>query len=89
MAAKEKESFEEAKFMKELVHLRDTQEAIQSLSAWCLKNKKSAYKIARCWLKVIKKGNNFKISIFDFGIMFNRLRYLVLFPCIFVDLLKS
>ena len=44
--------------MKELVHLRDTQEAIQSLSAWCLKNKKSAYKIARCWLKVVKKGNS-------------------------------
>ena len=54
--ASAKDSFEEAKFMKELVHLRDTQEAIQSLSAWCLKNKKSAYKIARCWLKVVKKG---------------------------------
>lgn len=50
-----KDSFEEAKFMKELIHLRDTQEAIQTLSAWCLKNKKSAYKIARCWLKCIKK----------------------------------
>ena len=56
--ASAKDSFEEAKFMKELVHLRDTQEAIQSLSAWCLKNKKSAYKIARCWLKVVKKGNS-------------------------------
>ena len=50
-----KDGFEETKFMKELIHLRDTQEAIQSLSAWCLKNKKSAYKIARCWLKVVKK----------------------------------
>lgn len=57
-----KDGFEETKFMKELIHLRDTQEAIQSLSAWCLKNKKAAYKIARCWLKVVKKGT--KNSIF-------------------------
>ena len=56
MSSGTKDSFDDARFMKELVHLRDTQEAIQSLSAWCLKNKKSAYKIARCWVKVIKKG---------------------------------
>lgn len=49
------EKFEEARFLRELVHLKDTQESIQSLSAWCLRNRKSAYKIARCWLKVIKK----------------------------------
>lgn len=59
-----KDSFEEAKFMKELIHLRDTQEAIQTLSAWCLKNKKSAYKIARCWLKCIKKGKICLLAIF-------------------------
>jgi len=41
--------------MKDLVHLRDTQDAIQGLSAWCIKNRKAAYKIARCWLKCIKK----------------------------------
>ena len=46
------------KFMKDLVHLRDTQESIQGLSAWAIKNRKAAYKIARCWLKCIKKGNN-------------------------------
>ena len=50
--------FEETKFMKDLVHLRDTQESIQGLSAWAIKNRKAAYKIARCWLKCIKKGNN-------------------------------
>lgn len=55
MSSNSKESFDDVKFMKELVHLRDTQEAIQSLSAWCIKNKKSAYKIARCWVKVTKK----------------------------------
>ena len=65
--ANSKDNFEEAKFMKELVHLRDTQEAIQSLSAWCLKNKKSAYKIARCWLKVVKKGKR-NSNLFQFSI---------------------
>jgi len=58
-----KDSFEETRFMKELIHLRDTQEAIQSLSAWCIKNKKSAYKIARCWLKVVKKGTISRVVI--------------------------
>ena len=65
MSSATKESFDDVKFMKELVHLRDTQEAIQSLSAWCLKNKKSAYKIARCWVKVIKKGKIFYFKNFD------------------------
>ena len=48
--------FEEEKFMKDLIHLRDSQEAIQGLSSWCIRNKKNSYKIARCWLKCIKKG---------------------------------
>ena len=49
--------FEEEKFMKDLMHLRDSQEAIQGLSGWCIRNRKNnAYKIARCWLKCIKKG---------------------------------
>ncbi|TRY67510.1 hypothetical protein TCAL_02754 [Tigriopus californicus] len=52
---KRSEKFEEARFLRELVHLKDTQESIQGLSAWCLRNRKSAYKIARCWLKVIQK----------------------------------
>ncbi|XP_040572033.1 uncharacterized protein [Lepeophtheirus salmonis] len=47
--------FEETKFMKDLINLRDTQEAIQSYSAWCIKHRKAAYKIARCWLKIVKK----------------------------------
>jgi len=48
-------AFEEAKFMKDLIHLRDTQESIQGLSAWAIRNRKNAYKIARCWLKCTKK----------------------------------
>ena len=49
------EKFEEDKFMKILVNLKDTQESIQGFSGWCIRNKKSAYKMARCWIKVIKK----------------------------------
>ena len=49
------EKFEEEKFMKILVNLKDTQESIQGFSSWCIKNRKSAYKMARCWIKVIKK----------------------------------
>jgi len=47
--------FEEEKFMKTIVNLKDTQESIQGVSGWCITNRKFAYKIARCWLKVIKK----------------------------------
>ena len=49
------EKFEEEKFMKNLVNLKDTQESIQGFSGWCIRNRKSAYKMARCWVKVIKK----------------------------------
>ena len=49
------EKFEEEKFMKILVNLKDTQESIQGFSGWCIRNKRSAYKMARCWIKVIKK----------------------------------
>jgi len=49
------EKFEEDKFMKILVNLKDTQESIQGFSGWCIRSKKSAYKMARCWIKVIKK----------------------------------
>ena len=50
------DAFEEAKFMKELVNLKETQEAVQCLSGWCIRNRKHSYKIARCWLKCAKKG---------------------------------
>jgi hypothetical protein len=53
------EKFEETKFMKELVNLKDTQDAVQCLSGWCIRNRKFSYKIARCWLKCAKKGKNY------------------------------
>jgi len=45
--------------MKELVNLKDTQDAVQCLSGWCIRNRKFSYKIARCWLKCAKKGKNY------------------------------
>jgi len=52
------EKFEEDKFMKNLVNLKDTQESIQGFSGWCIRNRKAAYKMARCWIKVIKKSQS-------------------------------
>jgi hypothetical protein len=50
------DKFEETQFLRDLVNLKDTQEAIQSLSHWCMRNRRHSYKIARCWLKVSKKA---------------------------------
>ena len=33
------DKFEETQFLRDLVNLKDTQEAIQSMSTWCLKNR--------------------------------------------------
>ena len=33
------DKFEETQFLRDLVNLKDTQEAIQSLATWCLKNR--------------------------------------------------
>ena len=49
------------------------QESIQGFSGWCIKNRKSAYKMARCWIKVIKKVRSFlmvsiMIQICRFGL---------------------
>ena len=58
------DKFEEAKFMKELVNLKETQEAVQSLSGWIIRNRKFSYKIARCWLKCCKKGTCFILPFY-------------------------
>ncbi len=50
------EKFDDQKFLKDLIHLKDTQEAIQFMSGFCIRNRKHAYKIVRCWLKCVKKG---------------------------------
>lgn len=47
--------FSDSHFEKKLVNLKDTQESIQNLSAWCLSHKSDFHQIIKCWLKVIKK----------------------------------
>ncbi len=60
------DKFEETQFLRDLVNLRDTQEAIQGLSTWCIRNRRHAYKISRCWLKVARKvkAADQKITLF-------------------------
>ena len=48
--------FTEEAFAKKLLTLRDTQDAIQALSAWCLQYNKNYKKIIHAWLKTLKKG---------------------------------
>ena len=54
--AKNGTHFSESHFEKKLSNLKDTQESIQGLSAWCLSHKTDLNHIIKCWLKAIKKG---------------------------------
>lgn len=54
--AKNGNHFSESHFEKKLNNLKDTQESIQGLSAWCLSHKSDLHHIIKCWLKAIKKG---------------------------------
>lgn len=36
------------------VNLKETHVAITTLSKWCMEHHKADFKIARCWLKVLK-----------------------------------
>jgi len=48
--------FNEHQFEKRLQSLKDSQESIQSLSAWCLQHRQHHKKIVACWLRILKKG---------------------------------
>lgn len=50
------DTFDSADFEKRLTGLKDTQDSIQSLSAWCLKNRASHKKVVSSWLSVLKQG---------------------------------
>lgn len=43
-------------FEKKLLSLKDTQDSIQSLSAWCLQHHTAHKKIVNTWLSVLKSG---------------------------------
>jgi len=49
-------TFNEQAFEERLQNLKDTQEAINALSSWCLQNKENHKKIVTCWLHCLKRG---------------------------------
>lgn len=51
-----KAEFDSLEFEKRLTNLKDTQESIQALSAWCLQNRMHHKKIVASWLIVLKQG---------------------------------
>ncbi|CAG9568644.1 unnamed protein product [Danaus chrysippus] len=51
----ETEEFNTLAFEKKLTQLKDTQESIQSLSSWCLKQRSHHKKIVSSWLNVLKR----------------------------------
>ncbi|XP_045540109.1 uncharacterized protein LOC106711252 isoform X2 [Papilio machaon] len=51
----ESEEFNTLTFEKKLSQLKDTQESIQSLSSWCLKQRDHHKKIVSSWLNVLKR----------------------------------
>lgn len=53
------QDFNAVAFEKKLLQLKDSQESINALSAWCLENRQHHKKIVTAWLNVLKKGNIF------------------------------
>ncbi|XP_048004711.1 formin-like protein 3 isoform X2 [Leguminivora glycinivorella] len=51
----ETEEFNTLTFEKKLMQLKDTQESIQGLSSWCLKQREHHKKIVASWLNVLKR----------------------------------
>lgn len=51
----EVEEFNTLAFEKKLMQLQGTQESIQSLSTWCLKQREHHKKIVSSWLNVLKR----------------------------------
>ncbi len=50
------EEFNSVEFEQRLTGLKDTQDSIQGMSAWCLKNRTNHKKIVSSWLNVLKQG---------------------------------
>ena len=50
--------FNSLDFEKRLMQLKDSQDSINQLSAWCLKNRQYHKKIVASWLNALKKGLN-------------------------------
>lgn len=51
-----KNEFDSTEFEKRLTNLKDTQDNIQAMSAWCLQHRSFHKKIVTSWLLVLKQG---------------------------------
>ena len=61
-------------FERRLHTLKDSQESIQGLSAWCLERRQHHKKIVATWLQVLKKGKlitAFFVSIVLYAVISN------------------
>lgn len=56
------EDFNSVEFEQRLTGLKDTQDSIQSMSAWCLKYRTNHKKIVSSWLNVLKQGKHIHSS---------------------------
>lgn len=55
-----KAELDSVEFEKRLTNLKDTQDSIQALSAWCLQNRSHHKKIVASWLLVLKQGKTMR-----------------------------
>lgn len=62
-----KAEFDSVEFEKRLSNLKDTQDSIQALSAWCLQNRTHHKKIVTSWLLVLKQGKIISYTEKHFG----------------------
>lgn len=61
--------FDSVEFEKRLTTLKNTQDGIQAISAWCLQYRAHHKKIVNSWLTVLKQGNlaiSYKVDAFLF-----------------------
>lgn len=66
MDKKSDAEFENLEFEKRLLNLKDTQDSIQAMSAWCLQHKSYHKKIVGSWLTILKQGLTKKKVFFNF-----------------------
>lgn len=59
MDKKVEAEFDSIEFEKRLLNLKDTQDSIQAMSAWCLQNRTHHKKIVASWLGILKQGESY------------------------------
>jgi len=61
-------------FERKLYTLKDSQESIQGLSAWCLERRQHHKKIVATWLQVLKKGKYqmLNLSFYSYSRYYNK-----------------